>query len=317
MPRPIQNIMVPPAVPPAAAARSHHAAAGSSFKMFDGAPVTKLLLAQVLLLYLMRNVWHLLEYYENNEPTASIVAIIFRLMVCKLTFSAPGPLILGGILLGTFGRRYERELGSLRFIWLCLFCNALVILLELLTVNVMPGKRYDGPYPLLGACLWLYYCYAPRLYPSFFSILGLEASEKSIFYSLFGLVLFREGLQPAILGMMACCLFCRLQLQFPNVMGLASHATLLLQKVQAPPRVLISTAANGVNVLNHHAAAANARPMVRPVVAPPRPVVVEADPAAIEQLVMMGFDQDQVVRTLQATNNNVERAADQLLSQLS
>jgi len=40
-----------------------------------------------------------------------------------------------------------------------------------------------------------------------------------------------------------------------------------------------------------------------------------ADPAAIEQLLLMGFDQQQVVEALQYSNNNVNRAADRLLTQ--
>lgn len=39
------------------------------------------------------------------------------------------------------------------------------------------------------------------------------------------------------------------------------------------------------------------------------------DPTAVEQLVMMGFDRAQVVQALQSCNNDVQRAADRLLTQ--
>jgi len=39
------------------------------------------------------------------------------------------------------------------------------------------------------------------------------------------------------------------------------------------------------------------------------------DPAAVEQLVMMGFDRAQVVQALQSCNNDVQRAADRLLTE--
>ena len=61
------------------------------------------------------------------------------------------------------------------------------------------------------------------------------------------------------------------------------------------------------NVVAQQAAAAAVAPRV-----PPQPVV--ADPAAVAQLIGMGFDQAQVEQALQQTNNNVERAADRLLS---
>ena len=59
------------------------------------------------------------------------------------------------------------------------------------------------------------------------------------------------------------------------------------------------------------AAAAAAAAAQRPAVArPPAP----PDPGAIEQLTAMGFERQRVLDALRATNNNVERAADRLLT---
>lgn len=49
--------------------------------------------------------------------------------------------------------------------------------------------------------------------------------------------------------------------------------------------------------------------------AQPPPPPPPPDPAAVEQLVMMGFDRAQVVQALQSCNNDVQRAADRLLTQ--
>ena len=90
---------------------------------------------------------------------------------------------------------------------------------------------------------------------------------------------------------------------------------------EPPPRILAPTNRGGRgdpmagiqrmmrNNPAAQAAAAAAAAAQRPV-APPAP----PDPEAIEQLTSMGFERQQVINALQATNNNVERAADRLLS---
>jgi hypothetical protein len=275
--------------------------------------VSKVVTAQVLLAYLLQHYLHLISPHNDvNEPTASLAEILRRLIVQKLTFATSGQLVVGTTLLALELRRFERELGSLRFLWLLLVVSTMVVLTEFVTINVVDHYGYVGPYQLIGACLWMYYRYTPRLYPNFVSVLGLSASEKMFYYLWFAQVIYQEGLRPAIMGALACALFLKLNLQFPA--ALSKQVSSLLLNIQAPPRVLLSVGSHhraaGPGTIAHAAAAAAMAP--RP---PPRPV--QADPAAVEQLVIMGFDQDQVVRALQATNNNVQRAADQLLSQVS
>lgn len=299
--------MVPPAAAPAAARANPNASVTAGW--FEGAPICKLVVClQVLLVYVLQHYLHWISSLDNSEPTASIPVILSRLIWNKMTFSTTGQLVVGTMLLAYMGRKMERELGSLRFLWLFLFVDLFVVGMEFVTINLMNHFTYSGPYPLLGACLWLYYRYTPRLYPNFVSVLGFTASEKVFYYLWFAQVLYPEGLRPAFLGAAACALFFKLDLQFPA--AFAKQVSNLLHHIEAPPRVMLSV---GAQAHGGDAGLAQAAAAARP--APPRPV--EADPAAVEQLLMMGFDQDQVVRALQVHNNNVQRAADQLLSQAS
>ena len=264
-----------------------------------------MLTAQVVLLYLLQHHLHIrLLPFENDEITSSIFTIIVQLTACKLTFESSGQLVVGTSLLAFVARKYEREMGSVRFLNLFVFCNTLVVLFEFMGIGFWK-HNYGGPYPTLGACLWLYIRYTPRLYPTFISVLGLSASEKVFYYLWFAQVLYQEGIRPAVLGAVACVLFMALQLQMPAT--LAKPIQSFLNSVQTPPKALIML---GIDPMAQQAAAVAA-----PVVAPRPPV--QPDPAAIEQLVMMGFEQQQVIQALQATGNNIQRAADQLLSQVS
>jgi hypothetical protein len=175
------------------------------------------------------------------------------------------------------------------------------------------GLRYSGPYPLLGAMLWLFHTRTPSLHPHFFGALGSHFSEKSIQYA-FGAqaVLYRgwASLIPTICGMLACFLACLSpinKLDFPDPV-VSIVAVIFGRFVESPPDIL-AVRLGPVNM----AAPAAAPGVERP---PPEPMFEQLPPpdeSSIEQLTSMGFERDAVLQALQQSHNNVERAADQLL----
>jgi hypothetical protein len=69
---------------------------------------------------------------------------------------------------------------------------------------------------------------------------------------------------------------------------------------------------NNNNIDMALAAGLGRRRQPRPRRQPPAPVA--PSPEAVSQLTAMGFDEQRVKEALQATGNNIERAADQLLT---
>jgi hypothetical protein len=95
-------------------------------------------------------------------------------------------------------------MGSRRFAAFLVYASFISTVLELLFFNVFfDVERYSGPYPQLGAVISLYHRFTPRLYPSFFGILGFNFSEKSLTYGLCAQIIFLGGLGtviPALFG---------------------------------------------------------------------------------------------------------------------
>jgi hypothetical protein len=170
------------------------------------------------------------------------------------------------------------------------------------------GLKYSGPYPLLGAGLCLFYLFTPRLHPKFFGALGFHFSEKSIQYAF--------ALQAAAWGGWATIV--------PTMNGLLAGylATISpFNKFDLPDAVVSIVASVGERVVDSPpgvvapraprvARAAQPQPVFQPPPAPPSP----PPESAIQQLTSMGFEREAVIQALQQSQNNVERAADRLLS---
>jgi UBA/TS-N domain len=239
----------------------------------------------------------------------------YRLFSGTLTFATNGELIFGSMTLIPLLRRFEREMGSRKFMvflgMVTLFSIAFQVSVAQLFLE--DGLRYSGPYPALGAMLWLFHTCTPSLHPHFFGVLGFHFSEKSIQYA-FGAqaVLYRglASLIPTICGMLACYLAClspinKLDLPDPVV---SIVAVIFGRFVESPPDIL-AVRLGPINMAAPSAAAGVERP-------PPEPVFQQLPPpdeSSIEQLTSMGFERDAVLQALQQSHNNVERAADRLL----
>lgn len=295
---------------------------------FSGVPVAKLLSFATFLSYTVLQARKAFGSLEWNTVDEDARFELYRLFTSKLTFTTTSELIMGTVLLATLARQYERELGSAQFtLFLCLV-NCLTMLVELVMLNINYLYSYGGPYPALGALFYCFHRYSPRLYPRFVSILGFNLSEKSLWYLWFLFTVLRtRGSRVSVAIGFLCGIISIRVLRFVQVpLSLETAlSNLLYRYVDAPPRMFVPQTQNPFAA----AAAPNAN-VPRPThplfgqrapdgdsvrdIAQRQRHPVEADPAAIEQLMAMGFERDQVVQALQMANNDVNRAADRLLS---
>lgn len=208
------------------------------------------------------------------------------------------------------------------------------------------GYLAPGPYPYIGALLYLYNTYTPRLYPKFIGILGWNFSEKAITYFFTLQLITSDGwssLVPTMCGYLCSAIasspatpFGSYDPKFPAFVYHMSDSigrSIGLSDLLAPPPTIVrgmraagrqGRGGRGGNAQRLVPGAPN--PFGIPaaaaaVAAPPRPPqyqpLPQADPPsedAINQLTMMGFDRDAVIRALRATDNNLEAAANRLLT---
>ena len=240
---------------------------------------------------------------------------VYRFLTGSLTFQSAGELIVGLLLMVNFSSRFEREMGARKYcVWLLgvmLLSTAFQILLALLYAE---GFQYSGPYPTIGALVLMFHMYTPRLHPRFFGMFGLHFSEKSMGYAFCAQIMFYRGyasLAPCLCGAMSAWLMTTFASQLDVPESMVSTITNAFSSfVDNPPAPQIQQQPQRV-----------ARPMGTPGQEPREmaaaPMFEEIPPpseSSIEQLTSMGFDREAVLQALQQSNNDVERAADKLLT---
>jgi membrane associated rhomboid family serine protease len=139
----------------------------------------------------------------------------YRWIVGQLTFASLGETIVGCLWITHMSRRFEREMGSRKFlVWWLGGVGITSLLLHLVYSQVVvidsynntsiPSLHYSGPYPLVGALLLLFHIYTPRLHPKFVGCCGvMYFSEKSLGYLFCAQILFYHGsssIIPCFLG---------------------------------------------------------------------------------------------------------------------
>ena len=298
---------------------------------FGGAPASKLLIAFSVVLFLV--IHDHAAAWQLDSDAMSKRGNAYRYITSKGTFLSTGELIVGTAMLVFLFRKYERELGTRKFVVFWLFVNALCVAQEFLLLQLLTARnrvldlsiptrwQYAGPYPLIGALFFLFHCYAPRLHPRFVSVLGFHFSEKA-FYYLWCFHLMGSGgwntVVPVVTGAVAALFYLKVLQDYLDVPDFLVHAVqpvferLGLLEAPVAVRGVHPTAA----VAAAAAAAAAQVPQHRPVERPaaqeiPMP---DPDPSAVEQLTAMGFPRPQVMEALRQSHNNVEHAANRLLS---
>lgn len=204
-------------------------------------------------------------------------------------------------------------MGSRRFGAFIVYTSVLSTILELLFLNIFEIERYSGPYPQLGAVLFLYHKFTPRLHPKFFGILGYDFSEKSLVYGLCAQVIFFGRLStivPATIGFISGMISLKWsETELPEFMYSIGQFLGTAFVDEAPAIMMSRTVQRGAERGNRPRPAGVGRPAAPMAPRPPPPPPEEA----IAQLTGMGFDRQAVIRALQQTDNNVEAAANRLL----
>jgi UBA/TS-N domain len=289
--------------------------------------------------------------YQNNN--ANSVSLLFWNTVKSCFFVSSSEAVVGLAFLANYMRRLERELSSRRFVvwWMtveAVFVTSQLVAMATLDSEVAYGfsSQVRGPYRIIGGVLYWYWMYVPRLHPRFLSLpmLGMNFSEKSFGFFWAAYVLFMAGTASLLVGgagFLGSALFFfllmlpsaasasgtnsgnhrgqLLSMDLPdrvaNMLPWNSLGSILL--LDSPPKVfaplLLMNAGRNNNLDMALGAGLAVRRQPRP--ARPQPTAPPApSPEAIAQLVSMGFDEQRVKEALEATGNNIERAADRLLT---
>lgn len=239
----------------------------------------------------------------------------WRLVTHHAAFETLGEAALGAIALYRF-RRFERYLGSRKFV--CFAAMAAGTTTALLAAGARLLPRRDegaaflpasGPYGLVFGLFGLFHRMVPVTRPRCFSVAGIHFSDKALMYAL-GLQLLvargRRSAYPALLGL---------------GFGVAYLGDALrLHAVQLPaigpfaPRYDAAVADAGDDDGAGDDGAGGALAAADAPATEPRFEALEPSEAHVASLVAMGFDRDRAFAALLACNDNVERAADQLLA---
>ncbi|KAL3925482.1 MAG: hypothetical protein SGILL_000374 [Bacillariaceae sp.] len=315
---------------------------------FLGAPITKLL----CLVWVIGSLWivrsggnvsksHNANITHSAAASAAASGLLWESLITRFFFHSTSELLIGLAFLAQYMRRLERELSSRRLVvWLFTVQSVLIVsqLVALTTLDFdvaagyMFGESVQGPYAIAGAVLYWYWMYVPRLHPRFVSLsmINMNFSEKSFGFAWAAYVLCMSGtasLLMGILGMMgsAVFFFFLLHLSFSmdvpnsiaNLLPWDSIGNLLMldsnPKVFAPLLVVQARGSAGFGGMGGRPRQPRQRRQAPPpaaAAAPPLPPPAEA----VAQLTAMGFEEQRVKEALQVSGNNIERAANILLT---
>lgn len=271
---------------------------------------------------------------------------LWRFITSQMGFASIPQTIVGLILVYQF-RQFERQMGPRKF-GAFLVAVTLIAMSVLLAFCVAIGSFVpsQGPYffiysifPLFHSKLLRAAClcasqmiantlddvwgvngaeYIPKLYPTRLSVFGMGFSEKSWTYLLGLQLLFSDGfnsLIPGLSGFLAGMLYLHdaLNIQsFRLPKALEPVFSFLGQIVDPPVRIAQEAQRRAIDQGQLQAALAGFGPGLDDY-REPAPVAPPSE-ADIEMLMSMGFERDRVVRALQQSRNNVEAAANILLS---
>ena len=296
-------------MPPAASSTS------GTNGFFVGAPLTKItgVAAMVLFATAKSGSFHL-ESLAFDGLRVRDHGEIYRYVSSVVTFQSTSQLLPCGMLLVYALRRLEREMSSRKTTVLVVWVNLFSMACQAFAVPYLLyhdyNLRYCGPYALMGALFYYFHRYTPRIVPKYVSILGFHLSDKMWQYIWYAQVAFGSAGAPGAgvfgTGILAAWIFDKFLPKVDVPDGLASLVGGIVGRISDPPPRTIMP---GRGVPRQRVATAAAAAAV----APPRNVPPSEE--AIEQLTNMGFPRARVVEALQATNNDVQRAADRLLMQ--
>ena len=301
---------------------------------FAGAPFTQLYTISTVVTFFVA------RHYNNNNNNNNHNSKQFTFLgglsswIKPWTFLTPAELFIGGIWIVYGIRQLEREMSTRRItMWMgwivtsTMTCHALIAVpyyQALFNHGEIISAQYGiGPYAVMGALFYYFHHYTPRITPNFVSVLGFSFSDKALHYLWFIQAAGGGGNWPSavmvVMGYIMSAVYDKFLIRVLDVPDTVARmvGTLVSQfithgstRTVLPGRPILPPR-NGVGGVGGNLAAVPRRQAVPPTPAPP----VIPDESAIEQLTMMGFPRARVVEALQMCNNDVQRAADRLLTQ--
>lgn len=302
--------------------------------LFQGAPFSKALVFVTIAGHVILEKGQLRGTDLINLNLHSILTKheFHRLFLYTFTFQTIGEVIFGIIALIQLSRRFEREFGTRGYIS---FLGKTFLFATALQIGGLRQKPFScGPYPILGSLLYLFHKKVPRLYPNFISVLGLEFSEKSLinvlmlqlafsngFYSIIPLL---SGYVAGFLSMSRMSPFSRWKPDIPQPLydiGLSIGRAIGLTDLSVIPSFIAASSHElqdgAVRRQNDQSTANHLNQTNQPTAIPQydqMPLMTPPSEENINQLHAMGFDREAVVRALTESDNNLEHAANRLLS---
>ncbi|KAL3896385.1 MAG: hypothetical protein SGARI_007187, partial [Bacillariaceae sp.] len=189
---------------------------------FLGAPITKLLcmIWMVGSLVIIRS-GNVQSRYGGAESTQSLSKMLLQgLFTRRFFFHSTSELVIGLGFLAQYMRRLERELSSRRMILWFVTVQAVRLLLQVVALSTLDFETaasylfeaVKGPYAMVGAVLYWYWAYVPRVYPRFVSLpmVNMNFSEKTFGFAWASYVAISSGtasLLMVALGMVGSAVF--------------------------------------------------------------------------------------------------------------
>jgi membrane associated rhomboid family serine protease len=311
---------------------------------FYGAPVTKFLCALTLGSFGISN-WF--EKKQKYLLTIKQLGSPVHVITSTFLFSSFGEVLCGLFLLYTF-RQLERKMGSIKFASYTLISATLGLTIQLaFLVCFSPRRLAPGPLPIIGSLLIPFFAHIPKLSPRYFSILGVDFSDKTFTYILALQLLFNDGISSfasGLAGFLVGVVYSAEVLplhswRIPSFVSNAASRFIMPWIGSNAPWVRDARRAEyarrqqqAMNRVYENAGIQPANSGTDQLIGGPDPALLQAlrnsvgtdgqqrqqmdQPAEIliSQMTNMGFSREDSINALQQTNNNVSAAVERLLS---
>lgn len=289
------------------------------------------------------------DYNRINYDTTLWGSAVFN-GPSSWVFQSTTEVLIGLSFLAHYLRRLEQQLSSRRLVVWLIFLQVVYVFVRLVAVATLDDElasafvgsvSVKGPYLVVGGMSYWYKIYVPRLYPRFLSstTLGIYCSEKTFPYLWALYVLYMRGtasLLVGLVGVLASAFYF-----FLLFVSINNNSNIpLLDVPDALVKLLPWESMGGLFFLDpsptiyaplvtmraaidaRNGGGGDGRPRRNRGAAAQRRVPVEVpvaravrvpSPEAIAQLTSMGFEENSVKEALQASDHNIERAANILL----
>ena len=166
---------------------------------FYGAPVTKALCGLTLGGFSVLSFTEQKKQYMKALSHNNILNPV-NMLTTPFVFASFGEVVCGLMLLYTF-RQLERKMGSIKFASYTIVSAVLGLTVQLAFLVVFKRPLTPGPLPIIFSLLLPFFAHVPKLSPRYFSILGIDFSDKSFTYILALQLLFNNGISSIASGL--------------------------------------------------------------------------------------------------------------------